>query len=199
MYKQFIKPCIDRMFALLFLLLLAIPMLTIGLLIHLIDHQPALFKQQRIGRLNQPFTLYKFKTMRAQAPIDCPTHLLHQSETYITPFGNLLRKTSLDELPQLINIIKGEMSFIATRPALPTPPDLLLAREANSASTLLPGLSGLAQINGRDQLSVKEKAAYDGQYAHSITFHQDLSILLRTVIVVIRQIGYHEGSQESNH
>ena len=136
--------------------------------------------------------------MRTDTPRDMATHLLNNPDQWITRAGRFLRKTSLDELPQLINILRGEMSIIGPRPALWNQYDLVELREACGANDVVPGLTGWAQINGRDTISVEEKARLDGEYASKISFSMDLKCLFRTVAVVLKKEGYEEGGGESS-
>lgn len=193
MYKKYLKRCFDFIFALMAFILLSPLFLLLMLLIHLNSSSSIFFKQARIGKDNQPFQMIKFRTMIENAPINCPTHLFDNPEAYITKIGQFLRKTSLDELPQLINIIKGDMSFIGPRPSLVNQLDLIRLRNENGASALRPGITGLAQVNGRDQLSTHQKAELDGIYSQHVTLLTDLNILLRTISTVITQTGYKEG------
>lgn len=153
----------DILFCIILLSVLSPLLLIIGLVIKVDSKGPALFKQRRIGRNNQEFVLYKFRTMRTEAP-DVATHLLKDPQSYITLFGKFLRKSSLDELPQLLNIIKGDMTFIGPRPALYNQHDLIDLRTRCGVHTLRPGVSGWAQVNGRDCLEISEKVDYDFHY-----------------------------------
>jgi len=155
---------------------------------------PVLFKQKRVGRFGSHFDIYKFRTMRIDAPKDTPTHLLKEPERYITGFGKFLRKTSLDELPQLINIIKGDMSVVGPRPALWNQYDLIAARDTANINRLYPGLTGLAQISGRDELPIPVKVSYDAEYARRMSLAFDAKILLATVKTVFLSEGVREGA-----
>jgi lipopolysaccharide/colanic/teichoic acid biosynthesis glycosyltransferase len=154
---------------------------------------PVLFKQKRVGQGKQLFEIYKFRTMRSDTPKDTPTHLLQNPETFITPIGKLLRKTSLDELPQIFNIFKGEMSIIGPRPALWNQDDLVEARDRYGVNDLAPGLTGWAQINGRDELPIPVKARLDGEYAQQIGLWFDVKIFWLTVWSVMAGRGVVEG------
>lgn len=154
---------------------------------------PVLFKQIRVGIYKQNFNILKFRTMRYDTPKDTPTHLLENSDYWITKVGKLLRKTSLDELPQLINIFKGEMSFIGPRPALWNQYDLIKERDKYGANNVPVGLTGLAQINGRDKLAIEVKARFDGEYAMKIGILMDARCFFGTVISVLRSEGVVEG------
>ena len=151
------------------------------------------FRQRRMGRNGRPFFIYKFRTMLPQAPADVPSALLGDNRRYITQRGQFLRKTSLDELPQLWNILKGDMSFIGPRPVILNETELLQLRRKNGAETVRPGLTGLAQVCGRDELDDTEKAAYDGLYARRMGWRLDTHIFFATIRAVLRQEGVREG------
>lgn len=154
---------------------------------------PILFKQKRVGLHKTYFNILKFRTMKIDTPMDAPTHLLENPDQWITKFGNFLRKTSLDELPQLINIIKGEMSLVGPRPALWNQYDLIIERDKYGANDVPVGLTGWAQINGRDKLDIKVKARLDGEYTKNIGIIMDLRCLLGTIFIVLRKKGILEG------
>lgn len=154
---------------------------------------PILFKQKRVGIHKQHFNIYKFRTMSIDTPKDTPTHLLKNPDQYITKVGRFLRKTSLDELPQIFNIIKGEMSIIGPRPALWNQEDLIAERDQYGANDVRPGLTGLAQISGRDELEIPIKAKLDGQYVKSISFPFDCRMFFKTIISVLKNEGVQEG------
>ena len=153
-----------------------------------------IFVQQRMGRYNKPFKMLKFRTMSVDAPANVATHKLSDAESYISRGGGLLRKLSLDELPQLWNILKGDMSFVGPRPVVLTETDLLELRTQNKACTVRPGLTGWAQVNGRDNVPVQEKAKMDAYYARQVSFATDCRILLKTVGYVLESKGIHEGA-----
>lgn len=148
-----------------------------------------IFKQKRVGKNKTHFNILKFRTMRVDTPKDMPTHLLENPESYVTKVGAFLRKTSLDELPQLINVLKGDMSIIGPRPALWNQYDLLEERDKYNANSITPGITGLAQINGRDELPIPIKAKYDGEYTKSICLFLDLKIFFLTIKKVIFSEG----------
>lgn len=156
---------------------------------------PIIFKQNRIGKNGKQFQLYKFRSMKINTPTSCPTHLLENPDQWLTGIGRFLRKTSLDELPQLINILKGEMSIVGPRPSLLNQYDLNSLRNKNGASAIRPGLTGLAQISGRDELAIEKKAEYDGIYAKNITFRNDIKIIIRTIYAIFTHEGIREGKQ----
>jgi O-antigen biosynthesis protein WbqP len=170
--------------------LLIIP---ISLLIKITSKGPVLFKQKRIGVNKKVFYLFKFRTMKIDAPKDIPTHQLKNPERWITPLGKFLRKTSLDELPQLINVIRGEMSIIGPRPALWNQNDLIAERDKYGVNQLRPGLSGWAQINGRDTLSIPLKAKLDGEYLKKQSFLFDFYIIFRTFLKIFKDRNVVEG------
>ena len=157
----------------------------------------AFFKQKRIGRYKEFFDMLKFRTMRTDAPRDIPTHLLQNPYAYITPIGRFLRKTSLDELPQLFHILIGDMSLVGPRPALWNQDDLAAERDKYGANDVRPGLTGLAQIKGRDELPIEVKAAYDGEYVEKMSFLFDLKILFLTVFSVAKGEGVKEGGRKN--
>lgn len=155
---------------------------------------PIVFKQKRIGINKTEFQILKFRTMKVSTPKNTPTHLLENPEQYITRIGFFLRKSSLDELPQLINVIKGEMSLVGPRPALWNQYELIEEREIYGANSVKPGLTGWAQIHGRDELPVEIKARYDGEYVKKMGLIMDVKCILRTIVSVLRQDGVVEGS-----
>jgi len=167
---------------------LALPMLLIGLMVKLGSKGPVFYRSERVGRDNQTFTMYKFRTMRTGTPA-VATHLLAQAEQYLAPGGRFLRKTSLDELPQLINIIKGEMSLVGPRPALFNQFDLVEMRTALGIHKLTPGLTGWAQVNGRDELPIPDKVRFDREYLEKRSVRFDLKILFMTLQKVITKEG----------
>jgi O-antigen biosynthesis protein WbqP len=154
---------------------------------------PILFKQQRIGIHKKQFYILKFRTMKLETPKDTPTHLLEHPEQYITKMGKFLRKTSLDELPQIWNILFGQMSIIGPRPALWNQYDLILERDKYGANDVRPGLTGWAQINGRDELPIELKSRLDGEYVQRISFWMDFKCFIGTIMVVLRSDGVVEG------
>lgn len=197
MYK-YIKRPLDFIFALTALIVLFLPMIAVGVIIKIESKGPVIFKQKRIGRCGSEFYIYKFRTMRNDTPENMPTHLLENSESYITKTGAFLRKTSIDELPQLLNIIKGDMSVIGPRPALWNQYDLIAARKKHGADSCRPGLTGWAQVNGRDELEICVKAEFDGEYAENIGFLFDLKIFFLTVKAVFAADGVREGKAEND-
>jgi O-antigen biosynthesis protein WbqP len=162
-------------------------------IIKLDDPGPVLFRQKRVGIHKTHFEILKFRTMKSSTPKDVPTHLLQNPDSYITKSGAFLRKTSLDELPQIYNILAGQMSIIGPRPALYNQYDLIEARDRVHANDIRPGLTGLAQVNGRDELPIDVKARYDGEYAAHVTFGMDCKIFFRSFAYVFQRRGVVEG------
>lgn len=190
------KRLFDFVFSALGLFALALPMGIIAVLIKLTDSESVLFTQKRVGRNGQIFDMYKFRTMKSTAPRECPTHLLACPERYITKIGRILRKTSLDELPQLFNILKGQMSFVGPRPALWNQDDLIAYRARLGANDVRPGLTGWAQINGRDRLDVAQKAELDGEYVRKMGLLFDCKCLWRTVFGGLWHADVIEGKPQ---
>lgn len=196
MYQKYIKNILDFLFALILLILLSPVFLIIATISKIEEPDGTVyFKQERAGVFNEPFLCYKFRSMKMSAPKNASTWELEHPEDYITPLGKFLRKTSLDELPQLINILRGEMSFIGPRPVILKEKELLELRAENGAYIAKPGITGLSQISGRDSLSPKIKAETDGIYASDITFIKDLKIFLKTIPKVLSSDGVTEGKQ----
>lgn len=187
------KRIIDFSVSLTILTVLGIVLLILSLLIKMESPGPVFFKQRRIGKGKKEFNILKFRTMKTNAPNDMPTHLLDKPDSYITRIGKFLRKTSLDELPQLFNILKGEMSLIGPRPALWNQDDLIAERDKYKANDVLPGLTGLAQISGRDELPIEVKAKIDGEYVKKKSPVLDTRIFFGTVFSVLRSDGVKEG------
>lgn len=198
MYEKYIKRVLDIVISLTALIVLSPVLLLIALLIKLESKGPVIFKQKRFGKNREFFEILKFRSMRTDAPKDVPTNDLKGAQSYITPLGAVLRKTSLDELPQLWNILKGDMSLIGPRPALWNQDDLMELRDQYGASMIRPGLSGWAQVNGRDYLSrdLDKKARRDGEYANNISFAFDLKCFLLTIVKVFNRQGIIEGTGE---
>lgn len=193
MYQKLFKRIIDFCLALIGLIVLSPVFLCIIVAIKLDSKGPVLFKQKRIGKDKKIFFIYKFRTMFVDTPNDAPTHLLKNPDTFITKSGRFLRKTSLDELPQIINIIKGEMSIIGPRPALWNQYDLIDERDNYLVNELVPGLTGWAQINGRDELPIQLKARLDGEYKENLSFMLDLKCFVKTIFSVLKSEGVVEG------
>lgn len=193
MYERYVKRLLDIIISLLGLLVSLWLFFVIMVMIKLDDPGPVLFSQKRVGANKSYFKLYKFRTMKMATPHDMPTHLLEHPESYITRVGKFLRKSSLDEIPQLINILKGDMSIIGPRPALWNQEDLIGERDRYGANDIRPGLSGLAQISGRDELGICEKARLDGIYAQNVCLRMDLKCFFGTVLPALRGDGVVEG------
>ena len=188
-----IKRLIDILLSLLGLIFLS-PIFAILIIAIKVDSPgPVLFKQKRVGIHKSHFNILKFRTMRIDTPKDTPTHLLEIPEQWITKVGRLLRRTSLDELPQIINIFKGEMSIIGPRPALWNQYDLIEERDKYGANDVLPGLTGWAQINGRDEFEIDVKARLDGEYAEKMGLMMDVRCFFGTIFSVLRSEGVVEG------
>ena len=183
-----IKRIFDFSVAFILLLIAALPMMIIAVVIRLTSRGPALYWSERVGKNNIIFKMPKFRKMRLDAP-DLPTHLMKHAQDYMTPLGNILRLTSLDELPQLWSVLKGDMSLVGPRPALYNQDDLIKLRTNNNIHELTPGITGWAQINGRDEISIPEKVALDGYYMQNQSFWLDISILCHTVFKVAKKEG----------
>lgn len=197
MYKNVIKRVIDILLSGIGIVVLAIPMLILAVAIKIDDPGPVFFRQKRIAQdkdgQKQFFQIFKYRSMKMCTPKDCPTHLLENPEQYITKVGGFLRKTSLDELPQIFNIFMGHMSVIGPRPALWNQDDLYEERAKYGANGVKPGLSGWAQINGRDELPIDVKARLDGEYAERMSFGFDVKCFFGTITSVLKSDGVVEG------
>lgn len=196
MYAK-LKRFIDIVLSVLGLLILSPFYLIIILAIKLESKGPILFKQKRIGVNKTHFHILKFRTMRIDTPKDTPTHLLDNPDQYITKVGKFLRKTSLDELPQIWNILVGQMSVIGPRPALWNQYDLIAERDKYGANDIPPGLTGWAQINGRDELPIEVKAGLDGEYVEKIGFGMDIKCFFGTIVSVFKSDGVVEGGPDN--
>lgn len=190
------KRLFDICCALLGMVVLSPILLAVAIAVKMTSPGPVIFKQRRVGLHRVEFNLYKFRTMRSSAPSDVPTHMLDRAEIHITPLGRLLRRTSLDELPQLVNILRGDMSVVGPRPALWNQHDLVHERERYGANDVLPGLTGWAQVNGRDELSIAEKAALDGYYVENQGFLFDLKCIAASVAPVLNGSGVVDSGQQ---
>lgn len=188
-----IKRGIDFILALIGMVVLSPVFLVLIIAIKIDSKGPVLFKQKRVGIHKSYFNILKFRTMKIDTPKDMPTHMLSNPEQYITTVGKFLRKTSLDELPQIINILKGEMSIIGPRPALWNQYDLIEERDKYGANDVMPGLTGWAQINGRDELEIPVKAKLDGEYVEKMSFFVDVKCFVGTIISVLKSDGVVEG------
>ena len=199
MYNRYFKRPLDFILSLGAIIALSPLLLIIALWIKLDSKGPVFFRQKRVGKDKKLFTILKFRTMRADTPADMPTHLLNDPQAYITRSGRFLRKTSLDELPQIFNIIAGQMSIVGPRPALWNQDDLIAARDQYGANSLRPGLTGWAQINGRDELEIADKAALDGEYAANLCFRFDCRCFFGTFSKVFHHSGVVEGGTGAMH
>ena len=195
MYKKYIKRIIDFVLSAVGFVLLIPIFLILVLMIRLDSPGPAIFKQKRVDRNKTFFNIYKFRTMRTETPKEMPTHMLADPDKYITRVGRLLRKSSLDELPQIVNILFGQMAIIGPRPALWNQYDLIAERDKYGANDIRPGLTGWAQVNGRDELPIEIKAKFDGEYVQRMSFLFDLKCFLATIAVVTKRYGVVEGKQ----
>ena len=193
MYKNFIKRLLDIVLSGIGIVVFAIPMVIFALIIICEDKGPAIFKQKRVGIHKTHFNIWKFRTMRIDTPKDMPTHMLANPEQYITKVGKFLRKTSLDELPQLFNIWTGKMAVVGPRPALWNQYDLIEERDKYGANDVRPGLTGWAQINGRDELEIPVKAKLDGEYVEKLGPIMDIRCFFGTFLSVLRADGVVEG------
>ena len=193
MYQSFLKRALDLLLSGIGLLLAGVPMLIVAAVIKAEDPGPAVFRQKRVGIHKTYFTLYKFRSMKMSTPHDVPTHQLENPEQYLLKSGKFIRKYSIDELPQLLNIFRGDMSIIGPRPALWNQDDLIAERDRYGANDVKPGLTGWAQINGRDELEIPVKAKLDGDYAEKISFLFDCRCFFGTFFKVLRHEGVVEG------
>ncbi len=197
MYKDGLKRGIDFLLSLVGIIVLSPILLILCIAIKIDSKGPVIFKQKRVGKNKTHFYIYKFRTMKVDTPKETPTHLLSNPDFFITRVGKFLRKTSLDELPQLFNILKGDMAVIGPRPALWNQYDLIEERDKYHANDIRPGLTGLAQISGRDELEIDYKARLDGQYTANITPWMDLKCFFGTIISVFKSEGVVEGGTGS--
>ena len=193
MYRNFFKRLIDIFLSFIGIVVLIPLFLALFIAIKIDSKGPVFFKQKRIGKKKKTFNIIKYRTMRIDTPHDVPTHLLENPEQYITKVGAWLRKTSLDELPQIFNIFSGKMSIIGPRPALWNQDDLVAERDKYGANDVKPGLTGWAQINGRDELEIADKAALDGEYVKRLSFGFDCKCFFMTVKSVLKSDGVVEG------
>ncbi|UQF71513.1 sugar transferase [Vagococcus lutrae] len=193
MYKRYLKRPLDFILSLMGLIVLSWLFIIIMIAIKMDSKGPVFFKQKRVGKNKKLFSIYKFRTMYVETPKEMPTHLLSNPDAFITKTGKFLRKTSLDELPQMINILKGEMAIIGPRPALWNQDDLITERDKYGANGIRPGLTGWAQINGRDELEIDVKAKLDGYYVEHESFAMDVKCFFGTIVSVFKSDGVLEG------
>jgi O-antigen biosynthesis protein WbqP len=188
-YVRYIKRILDLLLAAAGAVILSPILLLAALAIRLDSPGPVMFRQKRVGKHKTYFEILKFRTMRTDCPKDVPTHLMKDPSRWLTRTGRFLRRTSIDELPQIFNILKGDMSIVGPRPALWNQYDLIEERDKYGANDVTPGLTGWAQVNGRDELDIEEKARLDGEYVRNLSFAMDLKCFLRTITAVIRAEG----------
>ena len=193
MYQKFGKRFLDLLLSACAIVMLSPVYLLVALAIKLDDPGPVFFRQKRVGIHKTHFQILKFRTMKMETPRDVPTHLLENPEQYITRVGKILRKTSLDELPQIFQIFSGKMSIIGPRPALWNQFDLIAERDKYGANDVRPGLTGWAQINGRDELPIDVKARFDGEYVRNLSFLFDCKCFFGTITSVLKSDGVVEG------
>ena len=193
MYKKWLKRLIDIVLSGMALLILWLPMLIIAVLVKCDSKGPVFFWQKRVGLHKETFMMPKFRSMYTETPANMPTHMLEDPDQWITKVGRVLRKTSLDELPQILTIFTGKMSIIGPRPALWNQEDLIAERDKYGANDVRPGLTGWAQINGRDELEIPLKAKLDGEYVEKMSFLFDCKCFFGTITSVLRHDGVVEG------
>ena len=197
MYKRFFKRALDFVCSGLAILCLSPVLAVIAVWVKASSPGPVLFTQKRVGKGKTFFKIYKFRTMRTDTPHDMPTHMLENPDAFITSVGRFLRRTSLDELPQIFNIFLGQMSIVGPRPALWNQDDLVAERDKYGANDCVPGLTGYAQVHGRDELPIPVKAELDGYYAKNLSFALDVKIFFRTIGSVLHHEGVVEGKQDT--
>lgn len=195
-YRKFLKRFLDIIVAITLGIVLIVPLFFVAILVKLTSKGPVFFKQERFGLNSKPFTLYKFRSMTDGAPVKANSEF-NDITSYITPFGMFIRKTSIDELPQLLNIIKGDMSFIGPRPLAITDERVLALRKKNGADQVRPGISGLAQVNGRNNITDENKAAYDAKYASQLSVQLDIVLIIETLVSVIKRDGIFKDKMTS--
>ncbi len=189
------KRLFDVLFSFISILILSPFLFIIGIIVWIDTKAFPVFRQRRMGKNNKEFLILKFRSMNKNTPSDLPTHLLENPNKYITKFGKFIRKTSIDELPQLFNVFVGHMSFIGPRPALWSQLDLIEGRNNNDVEIIRPGLTGWAQLNGRDTITVEEKVRLDAYYLHQFSLWLDIKIIFKTIGSVISQKDVIEGKQ----
>lgn len=194
MYKRYVKRIIDIILSFLGIIVLIIPMAIVAVIIKLDSPGPVFFTQKRAGKKGTYFNIIKFRSMPVTAPHDMPTHKLENARQLLSPWQSFMRKMSIDEIPQLFCILKGDMSIIGPRPALWNQEDLIKQRDKYGANSVTPGLTGLAQIKGRDELPIETKAYLDGEYANKISFIFDVKIFFGTILSVLKHDGVVEGA-----
>lgn len=196
MYKKFFKRAIDVLLSSMGIIVLCIPMIIVAIIIKIDSPGPILFKQKRVGLHKTHFNILKFRSMPVEVPKDMPTHLF-KAEDMLSKWQKFIRKTSIDELPQMFNIFIGNMTIIGPRPALWNQDDLIAERDKYGANDIKPGLTGLAQISGRDELEIEVKARLDGEYAQKMSFWFDVKMFIGSVFYVLKRDGVVEGGTGS--
>lgn len=199
LYEIYIKRIIDIFLSIIGIIILSPIFIFFIILIYIDDPGPVIFSQKRIGKNKKYFNLHKFRSMKLNTPHDVPTHMLNNTNNYITKIGRFIRKNSIDELPQLFDILIGNMSIVGPRPALWNQDLLIAERDKYNANDIKPGLTGLAQISGRDTLSIEDKAKLDGEYVNKISFLFDIYCIIKTVINVIKHKDIVEGSKKNTN
>ena len=197
-FYLFWKRLFDILLSLIAIIVLSFPMLIVAIAIKIDSRGPVLFKQNRVGKNKKIFKIWKFRSMYIDTDPNAPTHQLGNANSHITKVGKFIRKTSIDELPQLFNILSGKMSIIGPRPALWNQYDLIEERDKYNANSIRPGLSGLAQVSGRDELAIAVKAKFDGEYVRTLSLWLDIKLIFMTIFKVFKHDGVVEGKQESN-
>ena len=197
MYKHFFKRFFDLLLSAIGIIVLLVPMIIIAITIVIDDPGPVFFKQKRLGKNKKIFTIYKFRTMYLEAPHEMATHDLVNPDKWITKVGHFLRMTSLDEIPQIFNIFIGQMSIVGPRPTLWNEESLMRERDKYGVSEIKPGLTGWAQINGRDILDDVQKAKYDGEYVQKCSFLFDAKCFVKTIVYVLKCSDFVEGASIS--
>lgn len=192
MYEKMVKRRLDVLFSGALLIIGAIPMVVIAVLVATTSKGPVFFKQERYGLNSKKFVIYKFRTMYIEAPV-VSNQEFSDIHNYLTPLGSFLRKTSLDELPQLWNVFIGDMSFVGPRPLAETDLDVIKLRQQTGADRVRPGITGLAQVNGRNRISDNQKAAYDDEYAKNLTFAMEFKVVFKTFFSVAQQEGINKS------
>lgn len=196
---SFFKRIFDIVCSLLAIIIFALPMLIVAIAIKCDSKGPVLFKQERVGKNKKLFKIWKFRSMYTNTDPNAPTHQLGNANSHITKVGKFIRKTSIDELPQLFNILSGEMSFVGPRPALWNQYDLIEERDKYHANDIKPGLTGLAQVSGRDELEIPVKAKFDGEYVKKREFFYDIWLIIKTAFKVFKRDGVIEGGTSKMH
>ncbi len=197
MYKKFFKRFIDVVLSFCAIVVLLLPMMIVAIILKIDSPGPVLFKQKRIGIHKKTFTILKLRSMPVDVPKDMPTHQLQNAESFLSPWQKFMRKSSIDELPQILNIFKGDMTIIGPRPALWNQDDLIAERDKYGANDIKPGLTGYAQINGRDELPIEVKAKLDGEYVQKLSFWFDVKLFFGSIFKVLKQEGVVEGTAEN--